>query len=239
MITPTILESTKPLLYETGNDDWPYSYAGSCFPVRWRSNLYIVSAFHCYEKREVNPEATLYPIPTTTAEYFGFSCKLRAKIDESTDLKHYDQIALQVSSELHSSTQIDSVNAVDLSDLDTIAKLTDRNVVSDAWFRGYLYENSSHAIDHEFFKIKQQAYITNGIVSSRESDFKRCCYVKVKTPAPNGMSPNGMSGSAVYTSDKYGKIRFAGTVIEFNELTEEFLVIDPTVLRELLEKSNK
>ncbi|NTU50085.1 MAG: hypothetical protein HGA87_04230 [Desulfobulbaceae bacterium] len=32
---PNILKSTQPLLYETGFDEWPYAYAGSCFPVRW------------------------------------------------------------------------------------------------------------------------------------------------------------------------------------------------------------
>lgn len=201
-------------------------------------NLYIVSAFHCYENHQVNPDATLYPIPTTTTEYFGFSCILRAKINGSTDLKHYDQIALQVSSELHPNTQTDPVKAIDLSDSDMITKLTDPDAVTDVWFRGYLLENSSHAVDYELSKIRSQAYVTNGFVSSKKSNFEYCCYVKVITPTPRGMSPNGMSGSAVYASDKHGKLRFAGTVIEFNELAKEFLVIDATVLRALLEKDN-
>lgn len=37
-----------------------------------------------------------------------------------------------------------------------------------------------------------------------------------------------MIGSAVHVTDEIGKIRFAGTLIEFNELTNEFLVIDST-----------
>jgi len=49
MEVPNILDSTKPVLYQTGYEEWPYAYAGSCFPVRWKNNLYIVSAFHCFE----------------------------------------------------------------------------------------------------------------------------------------------------------------------------------------------
>lgn len=235
MAAPTILESTKPLLYETGCNEWPYSFAGSCFPVRWKDNLYIVSAFHCYENNKISPEATLYPIPAVPSEFFGFSCTLRAKIDGAKDLKHHDQIALQVSTKLHPISQTSAVEAIDLSNEDNIAKITDHDAVCEAWLRGYLVDNPTHSVDYEKSRIEQQAYLTNGIVSSRKSPFENCSYVKLKTPAPMGMSPNGISGSAVYVSDNHGKVRLAGTVIEF---TEEFLVIDPTVLRATLEKEN-
>ena len=146
MDIPKILESTKPVLYETGYEEWPYSYAGSCYPVRWKSNLYITSAFHCYENHQVKPEDTLYPNPKEQDKFFGFCCTLRAKVAEANDLKHYDQILLQVSPEIHSEEQLNSVDAMDLSNAESIISLSD-NGIKDVWLRGYLSENHSHEVD--------------------------------------------------------------------------------------------
>jgi len=158
MDTPPILEATKPVLYETGYDEWPYSYAGSCFPVRWGNKLYIVSAFHCYENHQLNPEDTLYPIPADKNEFFGFCYTLRAKTEEAEDSKHYDQILLQVSTEIHSEAQINSVDAIDLSSIESIITLSDREI-KDIWLRGYLSENPSHEISHDERKIKQHVLV--------------------------------------------------------------------------------
>jgi len=237
MNIPTILESTKPVLYETGYKEWPYSYAGSCFPVRWKSNLYIVSAFHCYENNQVRPEDTLYPIPKNQDNFFGFCCTLRAKVKDTKDLKHYDQILLQVSHEIHSEDELKSVDAIDLSVEESIINLSDSGI-RDVWLRGYLSENPSHEINYNERKVKSQAFITNGIVSSRKSTFDYCHMVKVKTPTPDGFSPDGMSGSPVYVTDDEGKMRFGGVVIEFNIYTEEYMVIDSRVIKELLDKEN-
>jgi hypothetical protein len=234
---PKILESTKPILYETGYHEWPYAYAGSCFPVRWKSKLYIVSAFHCFENHQVAPEATLYAIPTKPEHFFGYCCKLRAKVNGAKDLKHYDQILLQVSPDIHSDEECNSVSAIDLSDTEMFVSLSSQEV-SDVWLRGFLLENPVHAVDYEVCKVRQQAYVTNGFVSSRKNLFNFCHMLKVKTPVPDGMSPNGMSGSAVYAVDQKGNVKLAGTVIEHNSLTDEFLVIDSIVLSELLRTEN-
>ncbi len=47
-----------------------------------------------------------------------------------------------------------------------------------------------------------------------------------------------MSGSAVYGLDRHGNIRFGGTVIEFNEYTNEYMVIDSAVLAGVLGHEN-
>ena len=237
MDTPPILEATKPILYETGYDEWPYSYAGSCFPVRWGNKLYIVSAFHCFENHQLKPEDTLYPIPTDKNDFLGFCFTLRAKIEEAEDSKHYDQILLEVSTDIHSEEQLNSVGAIDLSNIGSIITPSDKEI-NDVWLRGYLSENPSHEISYDERKIKQQAYLTNGIVSARQSAFKFCQLLKVKTPTPEGYSPDGMSGSPVYATDQQGKIKFAGTIIEFDIYTEEYLVIDSSVIRELLSREN-
>ena len=99
-------------------------------------------------------------------------------------------------------------------------------------------ENPSHEISYDERKIKQQAYLTNGIVSARKSAFNFCHMLKVKTPTPEGFSPDGMSGSPVYATDYQGNIKCAGTIIEFNIYTEGYLVIDSSVIRELLSRKN-
>lgn len=232
-----LLDSTKPILYETGHKEWPYAYAGSCFPVRWKNNLYVVSAFHCFENHQVEPEGTLYPIPTKPEQYFSYCHKLRAKVNEANDLKHYDQILLQVSAKIHSNEQLYSVTALDLSKSDSVISFA-TGEIADVWLRGYLSENAEHEVDYEKRKIRQQAYVTNGYISSRKSLFDYCHMLKVKTPTPKDMSPDGISGSAVYGVDRNGNAKLAGTVIEYNSFTNEFLVIDGIVLRKLLETKN-
>lgn len=62
--------------------------------------------------------------------------------------------------------------------------------------------------------------------------------VKVKTPFPEGFSPIGMSGSALYGMDRNGNVRFGGTVTEFNEYTNEYMVIGAAILSGLLGHEN-
>lgn len=234
---PEILKSTQPLIYETGCDEWPYAYAGSCFPVRWGENLYIVSAYHCYVNHQVTPENTLYSIPSDPKSFLGFCNTLREKVQGASDQKHHDQIALEVSCEIHDKTALDSVSALDLSIPKNSISLSD-SALSDVWLRGFVFDNPAHEICYENNKIRQQAYVTNGIVSSRKSTFDHCHLVKVKTPVPEGASPRGMSGSAVYGVDQDGNVRFGGTVIEFNECTNEYMVIDAAVLSRVLGHKN-
>jgi len=62
--------------------------------------------------------------------------------------------------------------------------------------------------------------------------------VKVKTLFPEGFSPIGMSGSALYGMDRSGNVRFGGAVIEFNEYTNEYMVIGAAILSGLLGHEN-
>jgi hypothetical protein len=234
---PHILKSTQPLLYETGFEEYPYAYAGSCFPVRWGQRLYIVSAYHCYENHQVTPENTLYAIPSDSISFLGYCNTLRGKVQGTSDQKHYDQIALEVSCEIHDEVTLASVEAIDLSKSENSISLSDPSL-SDVWLRGFVFDNPAHEVCYENNKIRQQAYVTNGVVSSRKSTFDHCHMLKVKTPIPEGFSPRGMSGSAVYGKDQNGNLRFGGTVIEFNEYTKEYMVIDAVILSGVLGNEN-
>lgn len=235
--TPSILKSTQPLLYETGVDEYPYAYAGSCFPVRWGQKLYIVSAYHCYENHQVAPESTVYSIPSDSSSFFGYCNTVRGKVQNANDQKHHDQIALEVSCEIHDQATLGSVEAIDLSKTENSISLSDPSL-TDVWLRGFVFDNPAHGICYENKKIRQQAYVTNGFVSSKKSTYEYCYMLSVKTPTPSGFSPVGMSGSAVYGWDQNGNLRFGGTVIEFNEYTNEYMVIDAAILSGVLGNEN-
>lgn len=234
----SIINSTKPILYDTGYEEWPYAYAGSCYPVRWKSNLYIISAHHCYKNHDVKPEKTLYPIPgSDPLQFYGFDFKLTAQIKKLEDEKHKDQVILVVSKELHAQNIINLTYAIDLSEDENLVSLSDPEIV-DVLLRGYLLANPSHKIDYDSKKLRPQAYVVNGIISSRESGSDFCHLLKVKIPFPENLSPNGMSGSPVYAINRNRVLGLSGTIIEFNIFTNEFLVIDSLVLRELLKREN-
>ena len=162
---------------------------------------------------------------------------MTAKTKDIEDEKHKDQVILVVSNDLHTPNILELPNAIDLSDIKNIVSLSEPGI-KDVWLRGYLLENPSHEIDYDSKKLKPQAYVTNGIISSRESSSDFCHLLKVKTPFPDGLSPNGMSGSPVYAINQQGELGLSGTIIEFNTYTKEFLVIDSAVLRELLKREN-
>lgn len=234
--TPEILNSTMPILYETGYSDWPYGLSGSCYPVRWKSTLYIISAFHCFKNFQIKPESLLYPFPRTRTSFLGFTEVLRAKLNQSNDDKHYDQVMLKVS-EHELLEEIHEVNALDLSVESSVIDPISEDV-KEVWLRGYPLENPGHGIDFELEKIRTQAFVTNGLIATRRSLYEHCYYLKVKTPFPSGMGPNGMSGSAVYIRDKGNNVRLAGTIIEYNDLTNEYLAIDAKILQGALRSAD-
>lgn len=152
--------------------------------------------------------------------------------------KHCDQVLLEVSTEIHTEEELTSVIAPELSDENHLISLPSQELLDDVWLRGFLLDNPNHQVDYENGKITEQAYLTNGYMSSRASGYKFCYYLKMKTPCPENYSANGMSGSPVYGKDVSGKIRFAGTIIEHNSLTNEYLVVESIVLRNILKEIN-
>lgn len=223
-----LLGSTRPILYETGSDEWPYAYSGSCFPVKFRRQLFVVSAFHCYVNFGIEPEQTLYPRPDAPSGFFGFDLKVRAEDPGATDKKHADQIVLRVARRKHAQGEMDTVAALDLAD-PARTKLPTSRRVSDILLRGYPFDCPRHAINYDECSIRHQAYVTNGVLGRTASKFKHCYSVKMITPIPEGMSPNGMSGTPVYGIACRLPV-FCGMIIEYNSITKEYLAVGPEVL---------
>lgn len=227
-----ILELTKPILYSTDYEKWPYAYAGTCFPIKWANNLYLVSALHCYFNHNILPKDTLYPIPNTKGEFLDVSSTYKISTESEYE-KFQDLVVIEIVATEKVKSQI---NALDLTDFGTLISPWDPNIL-DIWLRGFMFSNPKHKIDYDLEKITQQAYLTNHVTSIRLSPWKHCAYLKFLTPCQDNVDPNGISGSPVYAEQKNGKVSLIAMVIEYNELTGEYLVIEAYVINSLISKT--
>lgn len=224
-----LLNSTKPILYETGNDAWPYALSGTCYPVKYNGSLFIVSAFHCYENSSIQPEQTLYPRPDDPSCFFAFDMQTRAHAKNANDDEHYDQVILHVARSCHGQEKMDKVVALDLA-IPGNAHLPTNSGINDFRIRGYPFDAPRYEINYDEKNIRQQAYSTNGCIGVDKAPFDFCYSIRMITPIPDGMTPNGMSGSPVYGMTYDNKPVHCGTIIRYSKDLGEYIVIGPEVL---------
>lgn len=96
--------------------------------------------------------------------------------------------------------------------------------------RGYPFDCPKYGIDYDRTTISYQAYTTNRALSVKESSYDYCYLIRMKTPIPSGMSPNGISGAPVYGITKDNTPVYCGTIIKHNYITGEYLMIGAEVL---------
>jgi hypothetical protein len=233
-----LLDSTQPVLYETGDDDYPYGLSGTCFPIRYNGVLFIITAFHCYLNFNIKPEQTLYPSPQDPTVFFAFDRTIRGRRPEAKDDEHYDQIALRVSRVHHPQAQTDALPALDIAVPGSVVLPTSSRI-KQLWIRGYPHDAPKHGIDHSSKKITKQAFTTNGHIDVAKARFDFCYSVRMTTPIPAGMHPNGMSGSPIYGVLDDGAPVFCGTIILFNKITSVYIAIGPEVLVAVLKGATK
>ena len=223
------LHSNQPILYDTDDSEFPYALSGTCFPVRYGKNLFIVSANHCYTNSGILPEKTFYPRPDDPRESLAIDRIFRAHAEGCSDNKNQDQVILRVSVSHHSYDEIMKIVALDLSVKNNSCLPTGRNVI-DFQLYGYPKDAPEYGIDFEKKNIRKQGYLTNGKLGARKSAFDFCYWIKMVEPIPDGMSPNGMSGTPVYGITYDMKIVYCGTITEFSYDTKEYLAIGPELL---------
>ena len=232
MSTPSIddlLQSTKPIIFETGVDARPYDYSGTCYPVKYNVALFIVSAFHCYKNFGIKPENTLYPRPDDPRGFFAFDLQSRAHAPQAGDDVHYDHVVLRVARTHHTQQEMDKVSALDLA-IPSNARLPTNSGVNDFRIRGYPHDAPKHRIHVDLRKISQQAYSTNGCLGVGKAHFDFCYSIRMITPIPAGMHPNGISGSPVYGITYSNQPVYCGTIIKYAEATGEYIAIGPEIL---------
>lgn len=228
MTIDDLLNSTKPIVFETGEEEWPYALSGTCYPVKYNGVLFIVSAFHCYSNLKIKPENTLYPRPDNSNRFFAFDQQSRAHVEQAKDDEHYDHVVLRVAKSHHSHDEIDKVTALDLA-VSTNARLPMSNGIKGFRIRGYPHDAPKHGVNYDLKKISQQAYNTNGCKGVKKAPFDFCYSLQMMTPIPCGMHPNGMSGTPVYGIID-GHPVYCGTIIKYSKITGEYIVIGPEIL---------
>ncbi len=224
-----LLKSTKPILYETGTEEWPYAFSGTCYPVKYEGALFIVSAFHCYSNVQIEPENTLYPRPDDPTGFFAFDTQVRAHATQAKDEEHFDQVVLRVAKSHHPQPETDKVVALDLAVAGN-SRLPTNKDIKDFMVRGYPFDCPKHGIDYDRTIISYQAYTTNGALSVNRSPFDFCYLIRMIKPIPSRMSPNGMSGSPVYGIVQNGSPVYCGTIIKHSQFTGGYLMIGAEVL---------
>jgi len=235
-----ILNYTKPLLYDTDYEGYQYANAGSCFLLKWKKKLYIISAKHCFDKHSVQAKNIMYPIPNSE-----YHLGINNQFDINSQEEYADQVILEVKLDTQSKVLFDSSTIIDLSYPTSIISFDDSKI-SDIYIRGFPLNNDNHDIKHEERKIQQQAYLTNGLIKTRKSNDDDCFYLKMKHPTynytlenndDNAKQANGMSGSPVYAIDINSNIYFVGIIIKYNKITSEYLVINAHITREFISKA--
>ena len=224
-----LLTSTKPIVYETNSEEYPYALSGTCYPVKYDRTLFIVSAYHCYENSKIDPEQTLYPRPEYPKGFFAYDLKSRAHADQAADDEHYDHVVLRVAASHHSQDEIDKVVALDLA-LPGNSKLPNSGEIKDFIIRGYPFDAPKYAIDYDLKKISQQAYVTNGSLGVSAAPYDFCYSIRMIAPIPVGMHPNGMSGTPLYGVTHNDKPVYCGMIIRYWSLTGEYVFVGPEII---------
>lgn len=230
-----LLRSTQPVLYETSSEEFPYALAGTCYPVKYGETLFIVSAFHCYKNFGINPEQTLYSRPDDKRTFFAFDQQTRAQAERATDEEHYDQVVLRVAMSKHTQEEIDRVVALDLA-LPSNSRPPANSDLKDLIVHGYPFDAPQYGIDYDLKKITHQAYTTNGALGIGKAPYDFCYSIRMITPIPDGMHPNGMSGSPIYGITYTNNPVYCGTIIRYGSATGEYIVIGPEILVSNLKK---
>lgn len=224
-----LLASTRPIIYETESEEYPYALSGTCYPVKYNGTLFIVSANHCYENFGIEPDQTLYPIPDDTTHFFAYDMKYRAKADQAADTEHYDHVLLRVAASHHSQDVIDKVVALDLAQSKN-SKLPTSSELKDFVIRGFPFDAPRHGIDYDLEEITEQAYVTNGCLGVGTAPYDYCYSIQMISPIPIGMHPNGMSGTPVYGVTYNGDPVYCGTIVKYRPISGEYMFIGPEII---------
>lgn len=70
MTLANLLECSRPLLFKNEDQDFPYSCGGTCFLVRYRGAVFVITTRHCLRDREI--QKTLIGADAGTRDFLPF-----------------------------------------------------------------------------------------------------------------------------------------------------------------------
>lgn len=253
-----ILEYVQGIVYETDIIDYPVAFSGTCFPIRWGDVLFVITARHCFEnKKTLNEDRGrfYYHLPQKSTDAVRFSIFYDVKAELGNISEKYQDIIIAVPKKQEECIQdVSQICALDISnpmvcqsldyfDQSNFKNRDIRDNLDGVVVKGFPF--ATRKIDYDEHNIKIQGVRLEDCVEVRKSEFKECYYLKFNDPsffveAGNhvlGCDANGLSGSPVYFYDRRNcNIFLLGMVIEYNTLSEEFLVISSRVISSVVKE---
>lgn len=235
-IIPQCLDFVYPIIHEYDDDKYRYSMHGTCFICSYGQELFIITAQHCLDNCNLQPKNFFIPVASNYRISLSLKDSFEIKEENNQNSFRTDICVIGINKSDHPQNEIDSLKVLDISKNILQNSIFESNI-EDVWMRGFPEENPEHFIDYDRRKITVQGYITNGFIKSRKDNLQNCTYIKMKTPLPPKLTEaRGMSGAPIYAIQLNKQIVFGGMVIGFNDLTNEYQIIDANFISEVIGK---
>jgi len=218
-------------MFETGIDDAPYSGIGTCFLVKLRRHLFLVTARHVVEGMSLD-QLLVFPNDETD-ESIPFAEAFSVTNRNPIDLDFSDLVLVRIHLGNLMIAEQSQMHVIDLE------KASDswRNAPFDHRFVLFGYPNESRKVDYDGFKIMS----TQRILVARFSGAipSSYCY-ELDIEDFNGVDDlNGLSGSPVIswsrTIGNHFHPSFCGMVLRGTKASGKVHFLDAGVLRKALE----
>jgi hypothetical protein len=207
------LGCAKPLLFDTGLEDFPYAAGGSSFLILHRACLLLVTADHCLRNNRTKPSEVLVLDASDGRTFLTFDRVSVGKRSDDDEVDFVDFAIFRIRQDTVNPDQLRRLHPFPISER-TIIKPDDprvRGLVA----RGFPLD--LNAIDYEQQRIPQVSVTTPGVVESPDPSQAHMFimrYAAHGTPVRHDTDGNGVSGGVVLAAvDEEPQVRLAGMVI--------------------------
>jgi hypothetical protein len=226
-----LLETVKPVLYETGNEDAPYSGCGTCFLVLHNKQTYIVTAKHVVNG---NLGESLMVFPNRNTD-LSIPINVQITIDnpDSFDTDYSDIVIYRID---HDQLHIEPgsvMRTVDFSKYDHHWAARHRD--SGYYMLGFPVEH--RIVNYEEYLVSSTQHLLTGRYFGPSAS--QYCH-EIEFVALNGVTDlNGLSGSPVFCAAKGGTPRaatFCGMLLRGGAAARRAVFVDAFVINAMLDK---
>ncbi|MFT7043820.1 MAG: V8-like Glu-specific endopeptidase [Candidatus Azotimanducaceae bacterium] len=216
----TILNTSIPVIIETGADEWPYSVRGTFFTIKIGGESYVVTARHVVHGNDENTVFFRYKNNSRFSLPLDQEIKNTSYMDESSP--EYTDIILYRINKNETDEEFISID-LNLSETPWERLSKGDNLV----IRGYPSELQK-VLDSG---VKEQAVIINAKYLNRA--VTENCHDIELFPTETFTFHDGYSGSPVFLK-KNSDFKFAGILIKADSFNNKGLFVDASVLLKMV-----
>jgi len=204
----SIFKCARPLLFETGIDEYPYCVNGTAFILRFRGRHFIVSAAHLLRGFEVDQVRFQYH--PSASDFVVWNAVHRLRGLDQDDTNQYDLVVFAVDEAILDCAMFNGYEPYDLQAFDA---LTIYSTSSNYAFRGF--PTHLRTPDYELRHIETQSVVGDGRYEGPTSR-KSLHRLRVSLPSDIG-DFDGLSGSPLFQinhdGSRYSNVAFAGMAV--------------------------